>query len=128
MVSDKLSCDEKPILETNDHIYGFCNKLFHQIKELFDISISPEEVKSFAEANDCFREVVPLAEHICLVMIEAVQNQQARIFGLKKELRLKIANIITVTKSTAFDGCHIPQKQRDQKLYGLAVKFLNTKI
>jgi len=119
---------EKPRLKSSDHIHGFCNKLFEKIKELFDIEISPKEVVAFAEANDCFEDAVPLAEHICLVLIEAVQNQQAAIFGMREELRAQLAAVVEITEPTAFDGLHIPQKQRNPKIFGLAVRFLNGKI
>ncbi|MFC1600190.1 hypothetical protein ACFL3T_04140 [Patescibacteria group bacterium] len=119
---------EKPRYGSKSIIEVFSAQTFARIEELFDIKITSEEVRTFAEANDCFEDAVPLAEHICLVMIEAVQNQQARIFGLKDGLRLKIAQVIAVTEPKAFDGLYIPQKERDQKLYGLAVQFLNGKI
>jgi hypothetical protein len=119
---------EKPRLGSEDIIAVFNAQSFARIKKLFKIEITPEEIKLFAEANDCFESVVPLAEHICLVLIEAIQNQQARIFGMKEKLRTKIGGIVAITEPTAFDDLYIPQKQRDQRLYLLAIKFLNNKI
>lgn len=119
---------EKPRLGSEDIIAVFSARSFKRIKELFKIKITPEEVKAFAEQNDCFEDVVPLAEHICLVMIEAVQNKHSVIFGMKDKLRTQIAQVVKVTEPTAFDDLYIPQKNRDQKLFGLAVQFLNSKI
>lgn len=125
MIPDELSCGEKPLLESTDHIHGLCNKLFQKIKELFGITITPEEVKAFAEAEGCFKYVVPLAEHICLVLIEATQDQHSKIIGLKQSLRDKIQSIIDVTDPKVFEDLNIPQKQTNPKLYSLAVQFLN---
>ena len=48
---------------------------------------------------------------------------------MRDEVRARLAQVVKLTESTAFDDLlYIPQKQRDQRLFGLAVQFLNEKF
>lgn len=125
-----LPTREKTRIGSKDVIATLSTQSLALIKELFGIEITLSEIKTFAEHkdNDCYEDVISLAEHICLVFMEAVQNRQAAIFGMRNKLRAQIARVVEVTEPTAFEGSYIPQKKSDPRLYGLAVKFLNEKF